>query len=200
MPKYVKPLVFFVCLVPLAMLVWDGFQDALGANPIEKITHRTGDWALRFLLITLAITPLRLLFGWKKLIQLRRMLGLFTFFYVCIHFSIYIVFDHFFDVSEIIKDIVKRPYVTVGFAAFVLLIPLALTSTNAMMKRLGKRWKQLHQLVYVIAVLAILHYLWLVKADVLQPVIHAIVLLVLLSVRVWHQRKHRVSPAETAKT
>ena len=200
MPKYVKPLVFLVCLVPLAMLVWDGFQDTLGANPIEKITHRTGDWALRFLLITLAITPLRLLFGWKKLIQLRRMLGLFTFFYVCIHFSIYIVFDHFFDVSEIFKDIVKRPYVTVGFAAFVLLIPLAVTSTNAMMKRLGKRWKQLHQLVYVIAVLAILHYLWLVKADVLQPVIHAIVLLVLLSVRVWHQRRQMASSAETAKT
>lgn len=180
------------------MIVWDGFYDALGANPIEKITHRTGDWALRFLLITLAITPLRKLFGWKQLIRYRRMLGLFAFFYVCIHFSIYIVFDHFFDVNEIIKDIVKRPYVTVGFAAFVLLIPLAVTSTNKMMKRLGRRWKQLHQLVYVIAVLAILHYLWLVKADVLQPVIHAIVLLLLLVIRAWYQRKElssRVAPA-----
>ncbi len=189
MPKYVKPIVFVICLIPLFMLVWDGFHDALGANPIEKITHRTGDWSLRFLLITLTITPLRKIFGWKQLVRLRRMFGLFAFFYVCIHFSIYIVFDHFFDVNEIAKDIVKRPYVTVGFTAFLLLIPLAITSTNKMMKRLGKSWKQLHQLVYVIAVLGILHYLWLVKADVLQPVIHAIILLILLSVRVWYQRR-----------
>jgi len=188
MPKYIKPLVFIVCLVPLAMLVWDGFHDALGANPIEKITHRTGDWSLRFLLITLSVTPLRKIFGWKQLIRLRRMFGLFAFFYVCVHFSVWIVFDHFFDLDEISKDIVKRPYVTVGFTAFILLIPLAITSTNKMMKRLGARWKQLHQLVYVIAVLGILHYLWLVKADVLQPVIHAIILLTLLSVRVWYQR------------
>lgn len=199
MPKYVKPLVFVICLIPLALLIWDGFHDALGANPIEKITHRTGDWALRFLLITLSITPIRRLFGWKKLIRIRRMLGLFAFFYVCVHFSIYIVFDHFFDANEIIKDIIKRPYVTVGFTAFVLLIPLAITSTNKMMKRLGARWKQLHQLVYVIAVLGILHYLWLVKADVLQPVIHAIVLLVLLAVRAWFQRKDMALRAGDAK-
>ena len=189
MPSYVKPVVFFVCLIPLVMLVWDGFHDALGANPIEKITHRTGDWSLRFLLITLSVTPLRKIFGWKQLIRLRRMFGLFTFFYVCVHFSIYIVFDHFFDINEIAKDIIKRPYVTVGFSAFLLLIPLAVTSTNKMVKRLGKRWKQLHQLVYVIAVLGVLHYLWLVKADVLQPVIHAIILLILLGIRVWYQRK-----------
>lgn len=199
MPNYVKPLVFVICLMPVAMLFWDGFNDALGANPIEKITHRTGDWALRFLLITLAITPLRKLFGWKQLLRLRRMLGLFAFFYVCVHFSIYIVFDHFFDVNEIIKDIVKRPYVTVGFTAFILLIPLAVTSTNKMKKRLGKRWKQLHQLVYVIAVLGILHYLWLVKADVLQPVIHAMVLLFLLSVRAWYQRKEIASQTTAVK-
>ena len=189
MPKYVKPIAFVICLIPLFMLVWDGFHDALGANPIEKITHRTGDWSLRFLLITLTITPLRKIFGWKQLVRLRRMFGLFAFFYVCIHFSIYIVFDHFFDVNEIAKDIVKRPYVTVGFTAFLLLIPLAITSTNKMMKRMGKSWKQLHQLVYVIAVLGILHYLWLVKADVLQPVIHAIILLLLLGIRVWYQRR-----------
>ena len=189
MPKYVKPIAFVICLIPLFMLVWDGFHDALGANPIEKITHRTGDWSLRFLLITLTITPLRKIFGWKQLVRLRRMFGLFAFFYVCIHFSIYIVFDHFFDVNEIAKDIVKRPYVTVGFTAFLLLIPLAITSTNKMMKRMGKSWKQLHQLVYVIAVLGILHYLWLVKADVLQPVMHAIILLILLSIRVWYQRR-----------
>jgi sulfoxide reductase heme-binding subunit YedZ len=193
MPKYAKPLVFLICLLPLAMLAWDGFHDALGANPIEKITHRTGDWSLRFLLITLSVTPLRLLFGWKQLIRFRRMLGLFAFFYVSLHFSIYIVFDHFFDVNEIAKDIVKRPYVTVGFTAFLLLIPLAITSTNKMMKRLGNRWKQLHQLVYVIAVLGVLHYLWLVKADILQPVIHAVVLLILLGIRAWHQRKEMMS-------
>ncbi len=189
MPKYVKPIVFVICLTPLAMLVWDGFQDALGANPIEKITHRTGDWSLRFLLITLTVTPLRKIFGWKQLLRLRRMLGLFTFFYACIHFWISIVFDHFFDINEIAKDIVKRPYVTVGFSAFLLLIPLAATSTNRMMKKLGRRWKQLHQLVYVIAVLGVLHYLWLVKADVLQPVIHAAILLILLSIRAWYQRR-----------
>lgn len=199
MPKYVKPLVFIICLLPLVVLVWDGFHDALGANPIEKITHRTGDWSLRFLLITLSITPMRKLFGWKFVIRFRRMLGLFAFFYVCIHFSIYIVFDHFFDMSEIVKDIVKRPYVTVGFTAFVMLIPLAITSTNKMKKRLGVRWKQLHQLVYVIAVLGVLHYLWLVKADVLQPVIHAIVLLVLLGFRAWQDRRDRVMRTEGAK-
>ena len=199
MPKYTKPLLFVICLIPLVMIVWDGFHDALGANPVEKITHRTGDWSLRFLLVTLSITPLRLLFGWKSPVKLRRMFGLFAFFYVCLHFTIYIVFDHFFDVSEIAKDIVKRPYVTVGFTAFVLLIPLAITSTNKMMKRLGKRWKQLHQLVYVIAVLGILHYLWLVKADVLQPVIHATILLVLLIIRAWDQRKRMNVRATAAR-
>ena len=199
MPKYVKPLVFIICLLPLVVLIWDGFHDALGANPIEKITHRTGDWSLRFLLITLSITPMRKLVGWKFVIRFRRMLGLFAFFYVCIHFSIYIVFDHFFDMSEIVKVIVKRPYVTVGFTAFVLLVPLAITSTNKMKKRLGVRWKQLHQLVYVIAVLGVLHYLWLVKADVLQPVIHAIVLLVLLSFRAWQDRRDRAMRTEGAK-
>jgi methionine sulfoxide reductase heme-binding subunit len=170
-------------------LVWDGFHDALGANPIEKITHRTGDWALRLLLITLSVTPLRIFFGWQVLMRLRRMFGLFAFFYVCLHFSTYLVFDHFFDIGEIVKDIIKRPYVTMGFLAFVMLIPLALTSTNKKMKQLGKNWKRLHQLVYVIAVCGILHYLWLVKADLLQPLIHAAILVVLLGVRVWHQRE-----------
>jgi len=189
MPVYVKPIVFIICLVPLALLVWAGFHDSLGANPIEKITHRTGDWSLRFLLITLSITPLRKLFGWKQLIRLRRMLGLFAFFYVCLHFVTYLVFDHFFDFQEIVKDIVKRPYITVGFTGFVLLIPLAITSTNKMMKRLGKRWQRLHQLIYVIAVCGVLHYLWLVKADVLKPNIYAAILILLLSIRVWYQHK-----------
>ncbi|HEY5604212.1 MAG TPA: protein-methionine-sulfoxide reductase heme-binding subunit MsrQ [Gammaproteobacteria bacterium] len=189
MPRYIKPAVFLLCLIPLALLVWDAFHSALGANPVEKITHRTGDWSLRFLLITLAVTPLRQLFGWKFLVRYRRMFGLFAFFYVCLHFTTYLVFDHFFDINEIAKDIIKRPYITVGFTAFLLLIPLAVTSTHQMMKRLGKRWQRLHQLVYVIAVCGILHYLWLVKADLLQPLIHAAILLLLLGIRVWQQRK-----------
>lgn len=189
MPKFAKPLIFVISLLPLALMVWDGFNDALGANPIETITHRTGDWSLRFLLLTLAVTPLRNMLAWAPLLRLRRMLGLFAFFYVCLHFLTYLVLDQFFDFDEIIKDIVKRPYITIGFAAFVMLIPLALTSTNKMMKRLGKRWKQLHQLVYVIGVCAVLHYLWLVKADMLQPLIYASILLLLLSTRAWLQRK-----------
>ncbi|MGD8571506.1 MAG: protein-methionine-sulfoxide reductase heme-binding subunit MsrQ [Gammaproteobacteria bacterium] len=171
------------------MLVWDAFNDSLGANPVETITHRTGDWTLRFLLVTLAVTPLRQLFGWKKLIHLRRLFGLFAFFYVCLHFLTYLVFDHFFDVSEIAKDIVKRPYITVGFTAFVILVPLAVTSTSQMMKRLGKNWKRLHQWVYVAAVCGILHYLWLVKADILQPMIYAVILLLLFVIRAWYQRR-----------
>jgi len=189
MRRYAKPIVFIFCLIPLGIMIWDGFQDALGANPIEQITHRTGDWALWFLLLTLAITPLRKVFGWQFLMRLRRMLGLFVFFYVFLHFFIYLVLDQFFDVNEIIKDIIKRPYITVGFIAFLMLIPLAVTSTNKMMKRLGKRWQQLHQLVYIIGVCGVLHYLWLVKADIVEPLIYAFILLGLFVVRVFHQRK-----------
>jgi sulfoxide reductase heme-binding subunit YedZ len=188
-PAVIKVIVFFACLIPLAFGIWDGFHDQLGANPIEEITHRTGDWALRMLLLTLSATPARRVLGWSWPLRVRRMLGLYTFFYACLHFLTYLVLDQFFDWDEILKDIIKRPYITVGFSAFILLIPLAVTSTNAMMRRLGKRWGQLHQLVYVIAVLAILHYLWLVKADYLQPLIHACILLALLMVRVWYQRR-----------
>ncbi|MCI0505231.1 MAG: sulfoxide reductase heme-binding subunit YedZ [Gammaproteobacteria bacterium] len=194
MRRYIKPAVFLICLIPLAILVCDAFHQALGANPVEKITHRTGDWSLRFLLITLAVTPLRKLFGWKSLMRYRRMLGLFAFFYVCLHFATYLVFDHFFDIGEMAKDIAKRPYITVGFTAFLLLIPLAVTSTGKMMKRLGRHWQRLHQLVYVSAVCGILHYLWLVKADLLQPLIYAVILLLLFGIRVWYQRK----PLDTA--
>ena len=189
MPKFVKPLVFIICLLPLASLIWAGFHDALGANPIEKITHFTGGWALRLLWITLAITPLRKLFGWNSPLRLRRMLGLYAFFYACLHFLTYLVLDQFFDFEEILKDIFKRPYITIGFTAFVLLIPLAMTSTNKMTKQLGRRWKQLHQLIYIIAVCAILHFLWLVKADTLEPLIYAAILLGLFAIRAWYQRK-----------
>jgi sulfoxide reductase heme-binding subunit YedZ len=183
MNKFLKPAVFMACLFPLAWMIWDGFNAGLGANPIEEITHRTGDWALRFLLITLAITPARKLFNLTLLIRLRRMLGLYAFFYAVLHFLTYVVFDHFFDMAEIAQDVIKHPYVTVGFGAFVLLIPLAVTSTNKMMKRLGKRWKKLHQLVYLIGTLGVLHYLWLVKADVREPLIYGAVLVALLVMR-----------------
>ena len=186
--RFLKPGVFLLCLLPLAFLAWDGVNAGLGANPIEAITHRTGDWALYMLLLTLTITPLRRLFGWGWAMRLRRMLGLYAFFYACLHFLTYLVLDQFFDWPAIAKDIVKRPYITVGFTAFVLLWPLAITSTNAMMRRLGRRWLQLHQLVYVIAVLAVFHYLWLVKADILQPLIYALILLFLLILRL--KRRH----------
>jgi len=196
--KFIKPIVFIACLIPLALGIWAGVTDQLGANPIEEITHRTGDWTLRLLLITLAVTPLRRLLGWSWPLRVRRMLGLFTFFYACLHFLTYFVLDQFFDWDEILKDIIKRPYITIGFSAYLMLVPLAVTSTNAMMRRLGKRWAQLHQLIYVIAVCGILHYFWLVKADYLLPLVHAAILLSLLLVRVWYQRQslsaHRPAP------
>ncbi|UCB56032.1 MAG: sulfoxide reductase heme-binding subunit YedZ [Thiotrichales bacterium] len=184
----IKPALFILCLVPFALLVVGLVNDSLGTNPVERITHETGDWTLRFLLITLTITPFRRLTGSSWLIKLRRMFGLFTFFYACLHFLTYIWFDHYFDWIEIVKDIPKRPFITVGFIAFVLLIPLAATSTNSMMRRLKKNWVKLHKLVYVIAVLGVLHFLWLVKADTLEPLIYASILLVLLGYRAYLQR------------
>ncbi len=181
----VKPLVFLACLLPFGWLAWDVAAGNLSANPIEDITHRTGDWTLRLLLVTLAVTPLRRLSGLTALLKLRRMLGLFAFFYACLHFTTYIWLDQQFTVTAIIEDVAERPYITVGFTAFVLLIPLAATSTNAMMRRLGRRWRRLHQLVYAIAVLGVLHYLWLVKADLREPLIYAAVLALLLGYRVW---------------
>lgn len=197
MSRVIKPAVFMICLVPLAWLCWDAFHHHLGANPVEKISHRTGAWTLKFLLITLAVTPLRRLTGWNVLIRLRRMLGLYAFFYACLHFLTWLVFDHFFDPQEIMKDIVKRPYITVGFTAFVLMIPLAATSTNAMMRRLGSRWATLHQLVYVVATLGVLHFLWLVKADTREPVLYGLVLALLLAWRAWFKRtQHRRQRAQ----
>lgn len=197
-----KSLVFLACLIPLARLGWFGYTNQLGANPIELITRSTGTWTLVFLMITLGITPLRKLTGWSWLIKLRRMLGLFAFFYVCLHFTTYIWLDQFFDPQTIYKDIIKRPFITIGFAAFLLLIPLAVTSTNKMVKRLGgKRWQQLHRLVYVIATFGVIHYWWLVKKDITQPVIYAVVLSVLLGYRalVWLKKhKGQTYPAHTA--
>ena len=175
--------VFGLCLVPLARLIVLGVSGGLGANPIEFITRSTGTWTLVGLLLTLSITPLRRLSGQTGLIRYRRMLGLFSFFYACLHFVTYLWLDQFFDPAAIARDIVKRPFITIGFSAFVLLIPLAATSTHAMMRRLGRRWQQLHRLVYVIALLGVTHYLWLVKKDMTEPLIYGGVLLLLLALR-----------------
>jgi len=194
--RYGKPVLFVLCLLPLAWLTYKALFLGLGANPIEKISRYTGDWTLRLLLITLAVTPLRIVSGWSG-VKYRRMLGLFTFFYVCLHFCNWLVIDQFFDVDSMLKDVIKHPYVTVGFAAFVLLIPLAVTSTNAMIKRLGKNWKRLHQAVYAVAVLGVLHYLWLVKADNREPLIYIVILIALLAVRVWDQARRKVALRNT---
>jgi len=179
-----KALIFLAALIPLVKLLWLGFNDGLGANPIEKITRTTGWWTLTFLMVTLAATPLRKLSGWGWPIRYRRMLGLYAFFYACLHFSTYLVLDQFFDWTAIVKDIAKRPYITVGFPAFVLLIPLAVTSTNKMVQRLGaKRWKLLHRLVYVIAIAGVVHFWWLVKKDITEPAEFAAVAVVLLGFR-----------------
>lgn len=187
-----KALLFLLCLMPAGLLVKGFFDDALGANPIEAITHATGEWTLRFLLITLAVTPLRKLTHWHWLIRLRRMLGLFTFFYALLHFLTYVVLDQFFDGAAIVLDVLKRPYITVGFSAFVLLIPLAVTSTNAMVRRLGgRRWQALHRSVYGIAILGVMHYWWLVKSDLTQPILYGLVLAALLGFRVWWRNEER---------
>ncbi len=184
-----KPLLFITCLLPAVLLGYDAYTDSLGANPIEEISHITGDWSLRFLLITLTVSPLAILFHAKWLNRFRRMLGLYCFFYVCLHLLTYVVLDQYFDWPEIYKDIIKRPYITIGFAAFVLLIPLAITSVDKLVELMGKpRWLKLHQLVYVCAVLGVLHFLWLVKADILEPSIYGFILIGLLVFRAWHRR------------
>ena len=181
---WLKITVFLLALIPLAKLGSGAYFDSLGANPIEKITRTTGYWTLTFLLISLTITPLRRFTGWNWLMRLRRMLGLFVFFYASLHFLTYLVLDQFFDWASIVTDIVKRPYITVGFPAFILLIPLAVTSNNRMIKLLGgKRWLLLHRLVYLCAVAGVLHYWWLVKKDLSNPLIFAVLLGLLLGIR-----------------
>lgn len=198
--RVVKPTLFVVCLIPLTLITWDAFNNQLGANPIEKIMRRTGDWTLRFLLITLTITPARQLLNLPWLIKLRRMLGLFAFFYALLHFTNYIWLDQYFDLDEIIKDVIKRKYITIGFACFLMLIPLAITSTNKMIKRLGgKRWQKLHKSVYAIAIGGVIHYLWLVKKDLSEPLIYAVLLAILLGYRIWQsQRKKNPQTARSA--
>ena len=180
----VKIGVFAAALVPLSTLVFAGFTGGLGANPVEYVTHTTGEWTLRLLLATLAITPLRRLTGWIWLTRLRRMAGLFAFFYLTLHFATYVVLDASLDLAYIVADVADRLYITAGFAALVMLVPLAATSTNAMVRRLGPlRWRRLHRLVYAAGVCGVLHYVWLVKADLRGPLVYAGVLAALLAMR-----------------
>lgn len=186
--SWIKGFVFALCLVPLVRLFWLGFHDDLSANPVEFVERSTGYWALFILLATLALTPIKLLTGKVWQIQLRRMLGLFMFFYACLHITAYLWLDFAFNWIEITKDIAKHPRILVGFAAFVLTIPLAITSNNAMVRRLREHWKQLHQLVYLIAVLGVVHFWWLVKKDIREPLLYAIILFVLLAIRVYYKK------------
>jgi len=183
-----KALVFLLCLVPLVKLGLEAFnllEPGLGAHPVEELLNRCGKWGLNFLLVTLAVTPLRRITGQNWLLRLRRMLGLFAFFYILLHFLIYLVLDQGLAVAYIVEDIVERPYITLGMTGLLLLIPLAVTSTNGMMRRLGRRWQKLHRLVYVIGILGVVHFFWQVKEDFLEPQIYAAILSALLAYRLW---------------
>ncbi len=193
-----KVAVWALSLTPLCLLAWRGYTGGLGANPIEFITHRTGFWALTFLTLSLAITPLRRITKLNDLIKFRRLLGLFAFFYALLHFSTYLVLDQFFDFGAIIEDIVKRPYITVGFASFVILLLLALTSTKGSIRRLGKKWVTLHSLVYIAAPLAVLHFFWKrsAKHNTFDPLVFAAIVAVLLALRVpaWLAKRRKRTP------
>jgi sulfoxide reductase heme-binding subunit YedZ len=183
--KWTKVPVFVLCLVPLGLLVWQGLHQDLTLNPVQYIEHTTGDWVLRFLAMTLAITPMRKMLRLPALIRFRRMLGLFAFFYLCLHFTTWVWLDRYFDWRQMLDDITKRPYITVGFAAFVLLIPLAITSTAGWIRRLGgKRWQLLHRSIYIAAILGVIHYLWLVKSDKRVPLEYAFLIGALLLWRI----------------
>ncbi len=189
MQKLIKPLVFVLCLVPLGWLVFIVLTGRTSANPAEDIILTTGLWALRFLLITLAITPLRRVTGWNRPIQYRRMFGLFSFFYACVHLMSYVAFDRFFALGEILADVAERPFITAGMAAFALMVPLAMTSTRGWIRSLGRRWQLLHRLVYVSALAASLHFIWKVKVLLGEPVYYAAILAVLLGFRLaWRLR------------
>ncbi len=196
-----KTVVHLLALLPAALLAWQFYEvwkhgsDALGADPIAEIEHRTGLWALRMLMITLAITPLRQLSGKPVLLRFRRMLGLYAFFYACLHFSAYLGLDLRGYWTQIFEEIVKRPYITVGFSAWLLLLPLAITSTKGWIRRLGRNWARLHKLVYGIGVLAVLHFWWLVKSDIREPLLYAVILAVLLGWRAWKAFSRRRTAA-----
>lgn len=189
MQKLLKTIAFLLALVPLGVLAYRTYTNDLGVNPSETLQLETGGWALKFLVITLAITPVRRLTGWNRTIQYRRMLGLFAFFYACLHFLTYIVLDKYFAFGEMMRDVVKRPFITAGFVAFVAMVPLALTSTKGWIRRLGRRWQVLHRLIYVSAVAAAVHFVWKVKVAMGEPVYYAVAIAVLLGFRAIWQLK-----------
>lgn len=183
--RWSKVLVFLLCLAPLFRLAWRVWNQDVTANPTEFIQHFTGDWAIRLIVATLAVTPLRKLLGVPGLIRFRRMIGLFAFFYACLHVLTYLWLDKLFDFPAMLKDVGRRPFITAGFAAFVCLVPLAVTSTAGWIRRLGgKRWRRLHSLVYVTAIAAVVHYYWLVKSDIRQPMLYGTLVALLLAWRV----------------
>lgn len=196
---WIKAALFALALLPLARLVWLGIHDDLSANPVEFVERSTGTWALVILLVTLSMTPIRLLTGVVWQIQLRRMMGLFMFFYACLHFTTYIWLDHWFDWMEITKDIAKHPYVLVGFSAFLLTIPLAVTSNKHMIKKLRENWKRLHALVYLVAIFGVLHFFWLVKKDIREPLAYALVLAVLLGIRLYYKYQKSLAASRSGK-
>jgi sulfoxide reductase heme-binding subunit YedZ len=193
LPRWLKPAVFLLSLLPLARLFLLGFAGELGANPVEFVTRSTGTWALVMLCLTLAVTPLRRLSGWNALVRLRRMLGLFAFFYASLHFTVFLWLEHWFDVAAMLLDVLERPFVTAGFLAFLLMVPLAATSTQAMVRRLGSRWQALHRLVYLIAPLAVLHFWWhkAGKNDFGEPAFYGAVVALLLAARLVGRRRGR---------
>jgi len=199
--KWTKVVIFLFCLVPFFSLVDRALHNRLGANPVEFLQHATGDWILRFLVFTLAITPLRKLLNLPDLIRFRRMLGLFAFFYACLHFFTYLGPDQSFDLSAMWKDVAKRPFITVGFLGFVLLIPLAFTSTTGWIRRLGgKRWQMLHRAIYISAIAGVVHYYWLVKSDVRKPLFYGALVAVLLLWRLgsWISKRRSQAPVRVA--
>lgn len=190
--RIVKVIVWLLASIPLIRLFWLGFHNDLGANPVEFVEHSTGTWALVFLLLSLTMTPIRLLTGQVWQIQIRRQLGLWMFFYACLHIITYVWLDFSFLFDEMIKDVFEHPRILVGFAAFVLTIPLAVTSNSYMMKKLKTKWKTLHKLVYLIAVLAVLHFLLLVKKDLTEPIYYAVALAILFGIRLYYQAKKKL--------
>lgn len=199
--KWIKPFVFAACLVPLALLVVGFLQQDLGANPIERITHQTGTWTLILLMVTLAITPLRRITGVHQLIAFRRMIGLFAFFYASLHLMTYVWLDKFFDWHAMVKDVYKRPFITAGFTAFVLMVPLAITSTKGWIRRLGKKWTALHRLIYASAIAGVVHYIWLVKKDIRTPLVFAVILggLLLWRLGSWIEKRQRTQAAKVGE-
>lgn len=200
--KITKPILFVAALLPLAVLVFNGLRGYLGANPIEEVTHQTGLWTLALLMVTLAITPLRRITGLYWLIQYRRMLGLFAFFYGFLHLITYVWLDQFFDVHSMLHDVYKRPFITAGFTAFLLMVPLALTSTKSAIRRLGKKWQLLHRLIYFSALAGVVHFIWLVKRDLRLPLIYATVFGILMLPRIyyWLRDTRRTAPVSSTRT